>query len=102
MRQSSIIVIDYLNLGLLSSLIKLKINDEVYVIFNNNNLIIESILLKFLSYKGIRVNFKKFNSEKTYYAQSILADQVAKSFVKNIRSARLGFELIQHIAHLGV
>jgi hypothetical protein len=84
MRNSSIILIDYLNLGLLLILLKLKFDDEIYVIFHNNNSYIESILLKWLFIKGVRVNFKKLNSKKTYLGHTMLADKISQSYIDNL------------------
>jgi len=90
MPDSSKIVVDYLNFGLFKSLFRLKEGGHIFVLFHNRSHFIEKILLRYLAFKGVDVSFWGFNTRKSYYLHTSLADLLTQSFVQEKESSVVG------------
>ena len=80
-----IIVVDYINFGLLPSLLRLEDGSKVFFLFKPQILLIERCISYILKFKNITTHFVRLNSAKSYRFQSDVCDTIASKVVVDLK-----------------
>ena len=79
------VVVDYLNFGLLLSLLKLEKGSEVFFLFRSRSFYVEKCVSYILNFKSVTTKFVRLNSTVSYRFQSDVCDRIASKVVVDLK-----------------